>query len=273
MRRNGIAISLLLILSTVTAQAEEIEVIPTDFSQPFKMVIAKADRPIGISCKVCDRSKISDADISFLVSEFKHLIKMYPNMMRTIANGRYNTIEIIPVDDESLAGGAVASVNPFIQKIQISSAFFRYTDIDEIGKFETRKATLIHELIHAIDNTQQLLNRFHRAKNLTRLLKYHYTDTSPGLPVEAIVKADIDEEIYLKISEEAQKILAEKGWAAARNYVRSKIILYGYPSMYAIKGGIKEAFAEFGSHIAVDPTAPEYMSREVIRFFKENVLN
>jgi hypothetical protein len=70
----------------------------------------------------------------------------------------------------------------------------------------------------------------------------------------------------------AEKVLAQTNdWVGARRVARDYARGHGFPTIYSMTDP-DESFAEFGAFIYLDPTATQYMTPEVIQFFKKNIL-
>jgi hypothetical protein len=114
---------------------------------------------------------------------------------------------------------------------------------------------LAHELVHAVDLGQQ----YSGTADFRRIARL-------GMTAAQVAVAD-------RVNSEREPLIAarqhEADWRASRSF--AIVTLRGrLPSMRALEG-YREAFAEFGAHLVLDPHSPTQIEPRVIKYFDRAV--
>jgi hypothetical protein len=226
--------------------------------------------------RISDRSlHIAHQELIGLQSKIEFLSSKFPNLISRVTEKGYRTLTIGPVQKGETGGAVLAALQPKRKTIILYEDFFsvlRKNPALESLPYSVADIALLHELIHAFDDDNQIIQSNLKAIGWDinqNTLKDQFT--LPELPGFANIWIKSHE--VEKIKKDLSPLLNTLGpWEVYRQ-ARFQVMKSGYPTIYSILGGPLESFAELGAYIGLDPTAATYIPNETIKWFRQNLLN
>ncbi|MBT4763262.1 MAG: hypothetical protein HOO06_16325 [Bdellovibrionaceae bacterium] len=213
-----------------------------------------------------EQSELSKILVSFEIR--------FPKLFSIVHKNGYFRLIIKPTQIGE-NGGAVLAKTLTEQKIIVlyKDFFIANKKIPALKnfKFSVSEVALLHELIHAFDEDNNLV-----VTNLEPL-GWNLTEHVPidGYRIHSLpqiantwIKATTINTILADLS----PLLPTLGPWEIYTLARDRVKTLGYPTVYSIVGGPLESFAELGAYIALDPEASNYIPLKTIHWFQKNIL-
>lgn len=224
----------------------------------------------GFNISIEVGSKANALDVAALQKGLSLFTAKFPNFMNKIRQNGFTRIIIraeSPLGDSTIAAAYIGS-----NQIMIFPSYFAMLKTKGIENSSLANIVLFHELIHAYDATDALV------QNNLAIIGWGLTQNisngafrDSNFPEFANIWVKQTE--VIKTKEEAMPLISKHGIWYAYKTAREHAKKWGYPTIYSVLGGPTESFAEIGAYVALDPGASAYIPKQTIDWFKKNVLN
>ena len=228
----------------------------------------------GFCLQIDSSVHVSKDDSDQIDQKLQFFNEKFPQLISKIKNRGYRQVSIKPDLSGESGGVVLAEVFKEQKLIVVYEGFFSVLRSNPIFKnigYSVADIALLHELLHAFDEDNQLISYNYRLLGWDtpgNLSNDAFTLTQfPQLANSWITNTEV-----AKIKEELIPLLSSSGPWEVYLLAREKVRKSGYPTIYSIVGGPLESFAELGAYIALDPSAPIYIPSKTVKWFQENVL-
>jgi len=157
------------------------------------------------------------------------------------------------------ADKAMLWVNPVTHVIGFTDTFFTSTEfMDPYAQVSRKQLNVLHELAHAFDIS---LGHISSEQAFSKATGWYWNVESKEFAIRGFESVQTNSEFQSVLD-----LIKNDKTAAAYERDRVLGVLHGFPTVYSMLNS-HECFAELLSYYILDPTAPVYLSKDVMSYF------